>query len=503
MQTDEYALFDALGLASLIQDKEVSVDEVVHACTERITALNGDLNAVVRLFDTADNRRRLNYDKPSGIFRGVPILIKDDLLMAHTPMNFGSALLDGYVCEDTHPVARNINDVGFVVMGRSNMCEFGLMPTTEPIRFGATKNPWNTEYSSGGSSGGSAVAVATGMVPIAHGTDGGGSLRIPASACGIFGLKCSRGRHIAMPKDPPTGFAVHGCLTRTVRDSASFLDSIQTPAANNRWKLHYPESSYLEIIKEMPKKLRIGMTATGWWREDADAEVQRSLMLTVDKLHELGHEVEQVDPPFDPLSFMKGLRVIFSSIAGMLFRVASQEIKSDLVPDWMLKPLRNPRNLRRLSGLPLRNRFPLVEPFTRRIARTEDRTSPSELWVALSLFSEAERKLTDWFSGYDLWLTPPLMQHPKKLGALIKELSGGLSVEEIEKVLLSYIGFEPIANHTGFPAVSIPICMSQSGIPMGAHFMAANGREDLLLRLAAQFERVFPWPNCSLKGLSK
>ena len=499
MQTDEYALFDALGLATLIRDGEVSVDDVVHACEERIAALNAKLNAVVRQFDASS---RFGDGVGDGIFRGVPSLIKDDLLLAHTHMNFGSGLLDGYVCEQTHPIANKIRDAGFVLMGRTNMCEFGLMPTTEPVRFGATKNPWNLEYSSGGSSGGAAAAIASGMVAIAHGTDGGGSLRIPASACGILGLKCSRGRHVLMPKDPPSGFAVHGCMSRTVRDSAAFLDSIKAPADSNRWNLYYPEQPYLDVINEAPKKLRVGMTVNGWWREDPDSEVQRSLMLTVDRLHELGHQVEQVDTPFDPLAFMQGLRVNFSAIAGMLFRVASQEIKSNLVPDWVLKPLRNPKNLRRISGLPLRNRFPLVEPFTRRIARTDEYTSPSELWVALTIFSETERRLTAWFKDYDLWLTPPLMKHPKKLGELRKELRGR-TVEEIEKVLLGYMGFEPIANHTGFPAMSVPMCLSQSGVPMGAHFMAPLGREDLLLQLAAQFERVFPWPNCSLKGLTK
>lgn len=472
-----------MGLAEAIRKGRIRRADALMAAWDLLDVDGPRLNAVVHRFDPPVE------DPQAGASRlaGIPFFLKDELDLRGHPLTLGSRLLQGHRPNATHPVVGRMLAAGLTVLGRTNMSELGLMPTTEPVAYGPTRNPWDLRRSPGGSSGGSAAAVAAGWVPIAHAADGGGSIRIPASACGLVGLKPTRGLHPQGPADPPQGFVVHGCVSRTVRDTAAFLDLIQQPPDGPPDPRRRPlrlRNHFASLSPEPLRPLRIGWSAVGLWGERCHPDVAASLSQTVQALRDLGHRVEPVDPPWGGARFARAFRVLWSAGAGVFLKVVRTNLQARL-PRWGRRALGHDavfRSAVRWSGR--------VEPFTARLAAFEEGASPSDLWLAELEFREASEGMRAWFADRDLWLTPTLMQPPVPIGAL----QLGSDPEEIERALLGYVGWTPLANATGIPAISVPAPASPDGIPIGMHFAAAWGREDLLLAVAAQLERVQPWP---------
>ncbi|MGF1467598.1 MAG: amidase [Sandaracinaceae bacterium] len=479
---DELERLDATALAELVARREVTPEELATRAVARLEAVQPALNAVVHRFDVERSLAEMPEDGP---FRGVPFLFKDELEVAGRPMTLGSRLLAGYRSSTTHPLARRMLDAGLVPLGRTNMSEVGLLPTTEPHAYGPTQNPWRLGASPGGSSGGSAAAVAAGVVPLASAGDGGGSIRIPASACGLVGLKPSRGRQPMGVDDPPQGFVVHHVVTRSVRDAAALLDATAGGHAG-RWSLPRPREPFRDSVERDPEPLRVAMTLSGFAGERIDPEVREVVARTARRLEALGHRVEEVDAPIEPAPFAQAFRMLWCAAAGVFLRIAEREAP---LPDWVRPLTRRPGVFRALTALPLRG-GPVVEPLTRRLAGLEARLRPSDLWLAQLAMEEDAERLRGFFGDHDLWLTPTLTRPPPKVG----ELDLDASDDEVERQLFGLVGFTPVANVTGLPALSVPAGQSSEGLPIGAHLLAPMAREDRLLAIAAQLERAHPWP---------
>lgn len=473
MTEDEYIRADAVQIAELVAAGEVTARELAELALSRAHRLQPQLNCIVHWLDPEPW-----LEQPGdGPFRGVPWMLKDQLELAGTPMTLGSRLLADHRPAHTHPVGQGFLDAGFVPLARTNMSELGLVPATEPDAYGPTHNPWRRGYSPGGSSGGSAAAVAAGIVPLAHAADGGGSIRIPASACGLVGLKPTRGLLPTWSEDPPQGFVHHFAVTRSVRDTAAALDALLGTDHHRRASERCPEAP-----------LRIGVSTRGFLGEPLDAEVTAAVERTARTLEALGHRVEPVDNPLEPYGFARSFGVLWSAAAGVFFKVAHREAP---LPGWLRRLTAHPRVWRTLLGLPVKGGSPLVERFTRRLAGMESGRAPSDLWLAEQALVAAAEQVRVHFTDWDLWLTPTLTRPPDPHGAL--SLHG--SVEELERDLFGLIGYTPIANATGIPAISVPAGLSARGLPLGAHLMAAHHREDRLLAVAGQLERARPWPS--------
>ena len=352
------------------------------------------------------------------------------------------------------------------------MSELGLVPTTEAAAFGPTHNPWAPGHSPGGSSGGSAVAVAAGVVPVAHAADGGGSIRIPASACGLIGLKPSRGRVPTWADDPPQGFVSHFAVTRSVRDTAALLDHLRVDRSSD------PLS---DVAARDPAPLKIGLTTEGFWGERLDRDVEAVLTRTAERLQVFGHAVEIVTPPVDAEPFARAFRVLWATAAGVFFESVHRDAP---LPEWLRQLTRPPGLFRMLTALSGGS-----EAFTRRLARFEARLSPSDLWMAEQALLDASSRLDGFFEQRDLWLTATLTQPPPRHGALDLRVSD----DGLKRAIFGLIGFTPVANATGVPAISIPAGQSTSGLPVGIQLIAPMGREDHLLAVTGQLERAHGW----------
>lgn len=477
--TMDLGSIDAVETARLIRQGDVELRDVVMAAWTRIRALDPALGFMVHSFDPEEAIERAEDGPEAAPLRGVPFLFKDELELAGRPMTLGSRLLSGFEPAATHPAATRMLSAGLVPLGRTKMSELGLLPITEPAAYGPTHNPWITGRSPGGSSGGAAAAVAAGAVPIAHAADGGGSIRIPASACGLVGLKPSRGRLPAAPSDPPAAFVVHGCLSRTVRDTAAFLQAVSAVR---------PSSSRLALPPTHPpsdRRLRIGITRTGMFDEEPDAAVAQALDDAAETLRRAGHAVERVDPPVDVPAFTAAFRVLWAAGAGVFLRRVHQALL-EKAPDWTRSVLDRDGLFRALVSLPRRR----VEPFTLRLARWQDSMTPSALWLAEQNFARMESDFSEFFSQWDLWMGPTLMRPPVDIGGL--ETSG--SDDDVEQSLLSYVGWLPVANATGLPAISVPSTPAPDGQPLGVQFMAPWGADQRLIDVASELERLAPWP---------
>jgi len=484
----EYLSHDACGLAELVRTGQVSPRELLDAAIERIEATNPGLNAVIdRLYD----RARLNLERglPDGPFKGVPFLLKDTLEIQGTKASFGSAAARHHICSETHELARRLEAAGLVIVGRTNMSEIGLLPTTEPALYGSTKNPWNPAYSPGGSSGGAAAAVASGMVPMAHADDGGGSIRIPASACGLFGLKPSRGRNPGSPRDAPLGFIQTHCVSRSVRDSATLLDATHGALTGDVDFAPPPTLPYRQAAERDPSPLRIAFMTRNFSGTRAHPDCTAAVENAARLCEELGHRVTQDSPRIDGGAYNDAFLVVWGMSAGYFVkavaRAATQQMPKALAA--RVKPETVARGLTSLSALPLRN--PPFERFTRRLALIDRRYSPADVWLAAETLQLAARTLAGFFENYDLLLTPVLGEPPWKLGTF----SHFWSEDETRQRLLDYVGYTPICNTSGFPAMSVPVDENAQGLPIGVQFIAPFAQEQRLFALAGQLERARPW----------
>ena len=459
---------DAVDQATLVRRGDVSAAELLDAALERIESIDPALNAVIiRWFDDA---RRAATQLPDGPFRGVPFLLKD--LWAHyagQPLTNGCrALKDALPVSsaDTTLVSR-FRQAGLNIAGRTNSPEFGSLPATEPMAWGPTRNPWNLEHSPGGSSGGSAAAVAAGLVPVAHASDGGGSIRIPASCCGLVGLKPSQGRITLGPFRDESNLGVELCVSRSVRDTAALLDAVRGPGVGDTMIAPAPERPYVDELGFDPGRLRIGLLDAhplgGGLHDDCRDAVRAAAKL----LESLGHHVDHGFPPAlaNP-DFGKRFSALWSTNMG----VAVQRIETQL-------------------GRPMTDED--VEPVNRALVDFAHHVNAVDYALALAANAEFRRSVQQWWSeGWDLLLTPTLAEPPARIGTFANDLARPMAPMARAA---AYAPFTPPFNASGQPAISLPLHWSSSGLPVGVQLVAGYGREDILLRVASQLEVAQPW----------
>jgi amidase len=465
------AFLDATAQAELVRTGDASPLELVDEAIARIEKLNGELNAVIHpLFEQA--RERARSPLPDGPFKGVPLVLKDLLAgIEGDPIHEGMAFLRDaqYRADHTDALAQKYRDAGFICVGRTNTPELGLVPTTEPLAYGPTRNPWDPTRTTGGSSGGSAAAVASGMVAVGHANDGGGSIRIPASCCGLVGLKPSRGRNSLMPEFSVVNslLTVELCVSRSVRDTAGVLDAVRGAAPGDTVRAPEPARPYAEEVGAPPGRLRIGLLThnpveSGEIHADCVAAARDAAQL----LESLGHTVEVAHPAaFGDATLVNHFTTLWA--ATLVYDLAYWERK---------------------VGRPVTADD--VEPLTWTLAELGRSIAAPDYVTAQHAVEDLGRATEAWFaSGFDLLLTPTLGEPPVPLGTFQtpdQPLAGFIRAA-------TFVPYTPIANMTGQPAISLPLSWNAEGLPIGVQLQAAYGREDVLLRVAAQLEAARPW----------
>ena len=467
MKAEELARYDGLGLAALVRSREVSATELLDASIARVEALNPEINAVVtRLYDQA--RAAIAAGLPAGPFTGVPYLLKD--LGAHyagTVTSYGSALFKDFVVHHDSEITARLKRAGLVIFGKTNTPEMGLASSTEPRLFGPTRNPWNLAHSAGGSSGGSAAAVASGMAPMAHATDGGGSIRIPASACGLFGLKPTRARN---PMGPDAGegwggASVGHAVTRTVRDSAALLDATSGPDVGDPYSAPPPARPFLDEVGRDPGRLRIALTTRPWNGQDVDPECAEAARAAARLCERLGHHVEEASPDIDARVLGEATLVVIGGNVRATLEARAAALGREL----------GPADVERITWA----------------RASEGRASTAADYArSIGVMHRAGRVVAHFFTGYDVLLSPTMCRPPHPLGVIDMMTD---DVERYTKAVLGTIGFTSLFNSSGSPAMSVPLAWSQAGLPLGVQFAAAYGGEATLLRLGAQLESAQPW----------
>ncbi len=462
----DLAALDAMAQAELVARGEMTAAELVEAAIERVEALDPTLNAVVTpMFE----RARVQASRSSGPLAGVPMLLKD-LVAEVEGVRFteGSTFLADHVSTFTSELVRRFEAAGLVIVGKSATPEFGMSPSCESARFGPTRNPWDLTRSTSGSSGGSAAAVAAGIVPIAHANDLGGSIRYPASACGLFGLKPTRARNPLGPEygDAVSGWAVEHVLTRSVRDSAAVLDQTSGPMLGDPVVAPAPRRSFRDEVVTDPGRLRIGFTARTTGGGPAHPECVAGLDKSVATLAELGHDV--VDTSLPAMAPDEGEAV------GVVFNAATAWI----VDYW----------IRRLGREPGPDD---LEPLTAAYWEMGKAVTASRYLAAIESLQRYARRVAAFFVDIDLLLNPTMSQPPLPLGQMVSTPEDPLQALEVSGPSVAYAGV--VANLTGQPAMSVPLHWSDTGLPIGMHFLGRYGDEATLLRLAGQLEQACPW----------
>lgn len=486
MKHDEYVRLDATALADLVRRREVTARELLDLALARIDRVNPTIHAVIHRFDERA-RRDADGSLPDGPFRGVPFLVKDlDGALADAPLNMGSRALARYTAPRDSELFARYRRAGLVFAGKTNTPEFGILAITEPALHGATRNPWNLAHVPGGSSGGSAAAVAAGIVPVAHGGDGGGSIRIPASACGLFGLKPTRGR---MPLGPDVGEGWHGLvvphvITRSVRDSAAFLDATHGADVGAPYVAPAPNGPFVDELRRDTGPLRVAYTTRSILGERTDPECARACDDAVKLLASMGHDVREATLPIDAAEVRLAYLTIIA--AGTAEAVASTQA---------------------LTG-----RAPTPEGFeapTWFLAQVGHALSAAELEHARAIVARTQRSLGAFFETCDVLVTPTLAHPPSRVGELAPKPHerAGLAVLRrvsprplLKKMLdtLAQTALEKtpntmLFNITGQPAMSVPLAWSAANLPLGVQFVGRFGDEATLLRLAARLEIERPW----------
>jgi len=464
----EVTALDAVAQAALVRSGEVSPVELTEWAIERIEALNPTLNAVVATaYDRALAAAR--DVEPDAPLAGVPYLLKDLVTeMVGLPFTEGSRYLRGVVSHYDSELVQRLRRAGLVVLGRTNAPEFGMVPACEPVLYGATHNPWDTGRSTSGSSGGSAAAVASRMVPAAHGNDLGGSLRYPASACGLFGLKPTRARVPLGPEygDAASGWACEHALTVSVRDSAALLDAVSGPDVGDPYLAPAQERPFLTEVGTSPGRLRIGYSSRRADGAPAHPDCLAALEDAVRLLTDLGHDLVEAELP--------GLGPEVGSAIGTVFNAATAWI----VGYWT----------RRLGRPPAEDE---LEPLTRFYWERGQEVSAGDYLLAIETCQRFSRGVAGWMGGYDAWLTPTLSTPPALLGAITSTDDEPTRALEVGGPTVAYAGV--VANITGNPAMSVPLWWNADGLPIGVHFLARYGDEATLFRLAGQLEAARPW----------
>ena len=466
---DETRWMDAVDQAALVAKGEVTPVELLEAAIERMEATDPQLHALtITWFDHA--REVAAGELPGGTFRGVPFLLKDlyASYAGQTLSNGNRALKEaGIVDEQDTTLVGRYRSAGLVIAGRTNSPELGSLPTTQPLAWGATHNPWDLDRTPGGSSGGSAAAVAAGMVPFAHASDGGGSIRIPASACGLVGLKTSQGRITMGPVRAEAGLGVEHCVSRTVRDTAVLLDAVRGPGAGDTVIAPEPARPYADEVGAEAGRLRVGLLDVhplGGVLHDDCASAARS---AGSMLEGLGHDVEPAWPEAlaDPTLTMRFMALWATQMAmganGFGQTLGREVTADDIEPvNWV-----QVEHARRLSAVDLATAQAEMYAFRRRLQQ----------W---------------WADGWDVLVTPTLAEPPPLLAEF--EPVDGEPTAQMRRAG-QWVAFTPAYNMSGQPAISLPLHWNADGLPIGVQLVAAYGREDVLLRVASQLESAHPW----------
>lgn len=488
MTSQEYILYDGVALAKLISEKIVSPKEVLLIAIERAESINPKINAIIhKMYDYADQRSKQVLS--SSKLAGIPFLVKDlELAIAGHPMTYGSKCLKDYIPTSNSYIIDKVQDAGMLIMGKTNTSEFGLAPHTEPKLYGPTLNPWNLSHIPGGSSGGSAAAVAAGIVPIASASDGGGSIRMPASCCGLFGLKPSRGRSSL---GPYIGSAWNGgvtnlCVSRTVRDTAAYLDIVSGNMPGDPYIIPKPDQSFYDLSILPVKKLKIGWSKQHSFGGQVHPECVKGLEKTITTLLKLGHEVEEIKLPWSAEALTYAFFIMYVSEAAAQVVQASKLVgqkpkkKNFELNTWLLYLLGN------------------------ELSAKEDALARGE-WNLIA------RTMAQFHEKYDMLLTPTLSQPPLKIGelqnksyeipiydigsaiGLTKIFKSGFFVDRLARRGFGFMPFTPIQNITGQPSMSVPMYWTDDNLPVGMMFSAKMGEEALLLQLATQLEQETNW----------
>jgi len=463
----DYVRHDAVALAGLVRRGEVSSSELVEAAIALIERHNPALNAVTQRTDDFA-RAAIAAGLPNGPFRGVPFMLKDlfENLMG-VPSNNGSALFKGWLPPYESTLVRKARDAGLVIAGKTSSPEFGLMPTTEPRAFGPCRNPWNLTHSTGGSSGGSAAAVAAGIVPAATASDGGGSIRIPASCCGLFGLKPSRGRFGSGPVEPEgwNGLATSGVVSRTVRDSAALIDALEGGDPGEPYAAPAKVRLFAREVGRDPGRLRIAVSRGTASATTVHPDCLAALEDAATLLASLGHEVVEAEPALDLDAFER----LFWTLVGA-------NTAADLI------------ELQGAFGRTLGDND--LERWTFNVAEISRGLTAGEFMLAFRNLWRMHRPMGDFLARHDVMLTPTLGAPPPLLGVL------DTSLEDRDLLLRrvgDFIPYTPLANAFGHPAATVPLWWNAAGLPIGVMIQARLGADDLLIRLAAQLEAARPW----------
>ncbi len=485
MHFPEYETHDATALAALVKSGQVSPEELLEASIERIEARNPKLNAVVhKLYDRA---RANAASLPDGPLRGVPFLVKDlKMQIAGTPTSDGTRLSRGVVRDGTSVLAKRYEAAGLQIVGKTNTPEFGIMGITESEALGPCRNPWNPDHTPGGSSGGAGAAVAAGMVPVAHGGDGGGSIRIPASANGLFGLKPTRGRVTMAPfiGEAWGGFVQEHVLARSVRDSALLLDIEDPFTPGEPYAAPHKQRPWVEEVGADPGTLRVAITTTPLFGDESHADCIAAVKDTAALLESLGHTVVEGRPPFPREDLVRAyFTTVGVGVAGFVDSTAALAGKKPRAKDF--------------------------EPATWLLALIGWATSGPELVRAQQVMHRASRDVANWFETTDMLLTPTMARPPARIGELIIQPGERAQISVLRrlpfKALLDFamsnmgggkLAWTPntqLFNQTGQPAMSVPLFTNSDGLPIGTQCVGRFGDEATLFRLAAQLEAARPW----------
>jgi amidase len=461
------ASYDALGLADLIRRKQISPLELVDDVIRRIERVNPKLNAVLtKNFDVEKARARAKGNLRDSLFAGVPVLLKNLQQYKDAQIDSGSRLIAQAIAKRGNLTRQNsafvdaMERAGMIIAGITSSPEFGLIDTTEPVLHGATRNPWNLEYTAGGSSGGTAAAVAAGIVPLAHGNDGGGSIRLPACQCGLFGLKPTRGREPATDR-LPEALAISSdlCLSRSVRDTAAFLNAVENK--NN------PKLAPVGFIDGPAKKrLKIALLMETFRGQPPHAEVEKAIQSTAKLCEKLGHKIEPIKLPINGEEFIDAFIGLWASGTVPMEAQAKQLLGADTKLDTVL------------------------EPWTLGLMEIAKSRSVTNCWQrAAKVFGEVSAQMETLFQSYDVLLSPVLRTPPHKIGWHDPRVEFKTLFERV----VDNVGYTPLHNACGTTAMSVPLHWTPGGLPVGSQFAAWRGGEATLLRLAYELEAAQPW----------
>jgi amidase len=460
---------DGLALAGVVRSGEATPAELLEAAIAKAEQVNPLINAItVPMYEQA--RKAVSGELPDGPYRGVPFLLKDiGATVAGVPTSSGSRLFADKPAACDSEVTLRLKAAGLVIFGKTNTPEFGSLGTTEPLLYGATRNPWSLAHSAGGSSGGSAAAIAAGIVPAAHGSDGAGSIRIPASCCGLVGLKPTRGRISGAPDvgESIGGISTQGVISVTVRDSAALLDALQGPSPGDLYFATPPAETYLSALDKKPRQLKIAMTRHSMIGTTLHQDCIAATDSTARLCEDLGHTVIEDAPALDGETFYRLYRRF-----------------------WPLSAARSIHRVDRDRGY--LGAVSEVEPFNQYLYEISAGITALDYILDLQWFHAATRSFGCWFAenGYDAWLTPTLGLPPPQLGFFDASTHGGAAVLDR---FIEFLPFTPFANMTGQPAISLPLAWNAEGLPVGAQFFAPFGDETTLFQLAGELEEAQPW----------